>query len=197
VAARGRPEASERRRERPVFSPIVFPIARIRPMSQHALYYRHDSESDDDRDLDADPSRPGATRSPFRSGEAGMVWLTEEGYFETDTRIAFGPNTYHSLVVHGVVAALAALPLEMGPLEVGSEAVLAPASLPAALRLFYEADRETYGVKHDLLVARAWGSPPADYRIEIDNREYQRTLSKLQFVASEASRMGHGLRLKL
>lgn len=147
-----------------------------------------------------DPRSHGAKRdpaSPFRFGEVGAVWLSQDGYLETDTRVALGPNTYHSLVAHGVVAALAALPLEMGPLAPGSEAVLAPASVPAAMRLFYEADRQTYGAEHDLLVAAAWGDPPADYRIAVDNREYQRTLSKLQFVASEASRMGHGLRLKL
>ena len=60
-----------------------------------------------------------------------------------------------------------------------------------------EADRQTYGVRHDLLVAAAWGSPAADYRIRIDNREYQKTLSQLQFLASQASHMGHGLRFAL
>ena len=37
----------------------------------------------------------------------------------------------------------------------------------------------------------------ARYRIAIDNREYQKTLSQLQFLASTAARYGHGLRLRL
>ncbi len=134
---------------------------------------------------------------PFRCGEAGVVWLSEEGFLETDTRVSIDPNAYHSLFAHGVVDALARLPLDLGPLCEGGEAVFAPPSMPEALRIFYEADRETYGARHDLLVARAWGSPPIDYRIEVDNREYQRTLSQLQFLASQAARMGQGLRLKL
>ena len=150
-------------------------------MSRRAYYY--------------DPAEE--IRAPFRSGEAGVVWLSEEGFFETDTRVELDPNAYHSLFAHGVIDALADLPMQMGPLAVEGEAVLAPSAIPAALHLFYEADRETYGVEHDLLVAEAFGSPPLDYRIAVDNREYQRTLSKLQFVASEAARMGHGLRLKL
>jgi hypothetical protein len=136
-------------------------------------------------------------RAPYRIGEAGVVWLSEDGFLETDTRVAIGPNSYHSLFAHGVVEALARLPLDMGPLGPDREAVLSPSALPDALRVFYEADRETYGVRHDLLVARAWGSPPIDYRIEVDNREYQRTLSQLQFVTSQAAQMGRGLRLKL
>ncbi len=150
-------------------------------MSLHVHYY--------------DPSA--ALRPPFRRGEAGVVWLSDEGFFETDTRVELGPNSYHSLFAHGVVEALARLPLDVGPLREGGEAVLSPTAMPAVLRVFYEADRQTYGARHDLLVARGWGSPPVDYRLAVDNREYQRTLSKLQFLASQAAHMGHGLRLKL
>jgi hypothetical protein len=142
-----------------------------------------------------DPRR--APRPPFRRGEAGAVWMSEDGFLETDTRVAIEPNSYHSLVAHGVIDALARLPLDIGPLAVGGEAVFAPAAIPEVTRLFYEADRETYGTRHDLLVATHWGSPPADYRIAVDNREYQRTLSQLQFLAGQAARMGQGLRLKL
>jgi hypothetical protein len=52
----------------------------------------------------------------------------------------------------------------------------------------------TYGAQHDLPVAEWKG---VDYRIVVDNREYQRTLSKLQFLATTASRQGHGIRLRL
>lgn len=142
-----------------------------------------------------DPGRP--PTPPFRAGEAGLVWLSEEEVFETDTRVVISPNTLHSLFEHGVVARLAALPAQMGPLGPGREAVLSPAALPEALHILYEADRQTYGARHDLLVAAAWGTPPTDYRIAVDNREYQRSLSQLQFVASQAARMGHGLRLRL
>lgn len=164
-------------------------------MSSRVVYYEPRYEPRPAAPLRATPTE--ASPTPFRCGEVGVVWLSDEGFLETDTRVMLGPNSYHSLVAHGVVEALGKLLLELGPLEPGSEAVLAPASMPAAIHLFYEADRETYGVSHDLLVARAWGSPPRDYRIAVDNREYQRTLSKLQFVASEAGRMGHGLRLRL
>ena len=145
-------------------------------------------------DLDA-PTHP-----PFREGEAGVVWLDGDGVLDTDTRVRISPNTYHSLFAHGVVDALAALPLlapDLGPLGEGRQAVISPAAMPDALRIFYDADCETYGVRHDLLVASGFGEPPADYRVAVDNREYQRTLSQLQFLASQASRMGHGLRLRL
>lgn len=151
------------------------------PMSKRVRYY--------------DPEQ--LPMPPFRSGEAGLVWLSEEEVFETDTRVIISPNTLHSLFEHDVVGKLAALPAQIGPLGPGREAVLSPAALPEALHILYEADRQTYGARYDLLVASAWGTPPADYRIVVDNREYQRTLSQLQFVASQASRMGYGLRLRL
>ncbi len=134
---------------------------------------------------------------PFRRGEAGVVWLSDDGFFETDTRVELAPNSYHSLFAHGVVESLAALPLDVGPLREGGEAVLSPTAMTDVLRVFYEADRQTYGAEHDLLIAAEFGSPPIDYRLAVDNREYQRTLSKLQFLASQAAHMGHGLRLKL
>jgi hypothetical protein len=143
------------------------------------------------------PSRHRAPDPPYRGGEAGFVWLSEEETFETDTRVVLTPNTYHSLVAHGVVDQLALLKIQMGPLAVGSEAVLSPTALPEALRIFYEADRMTYGARHDLLVASGWGAPPTDYRIIVDNREYQQSLSQLQFLTSQASRLGHAVRLKL
>ena len=136
-------------------------------------------------------------RPPFRQGEAGVVWVSESDVFEYDTRVHISPNSYHALFAHGVIDALARLPLQMGPLEEGAEAVLAPSALSDALRIFYDADRYTYGARHDLLVAAAWGTPIADYRIAVDNRELQRTLSQLQYLTSQASRMGHGVRLRL
>ena len=36
-----------------------------------------------------------------------------------------------------------------------------------------------------------------EYRVAIDNREYQQTLSKQQFLATTAARHGHGLRIRL
>ena len=140
------------------------------------------------------------TCPPFREGEAGVVWLDGDGVLETDTRVRISPNSYHSLFAHGVIDRLAKLPLllpDLGPPGEERQAVISPAAMPDALRIFYDADRETYGVRHDLLVAEAFGEPPADYRVAVDNREYQRTLSQLQFLANQASRMGHGLRLQL
>lgn len=157
------------------------------PAERNVHYFVHDVSA---------RTRP-APKPPYRTGEAGLVWLSDEGTFETDTQVILSPNSYHSLWAHGVVEQLAGLAFQLGPLAAGSEAVLSPTALPAALRIFYEADRMTYGASHDLLVESAWGMPPTDYRIRVDNREYQQSLSQLQFLTSQASRFGHTVRFKL
>ena len=97
----------------------------------------------------------------------------------------------------GVVARLDALAPSIGAIGSGCDALLDPPVVEEAMRVFYEADRATYGVRHDLLVRPA--EPPActEYRIVVDNREYQRTLSQLQFLTSTAARHGLGVRLRV
>ena len=135
--------------------------------------------------------------APFAEGEAGIVWIEPSGDVETDTQVRISANSLHALHGHGVVEALNALDPTVGPVGSGGDAVISPDRVEEALRLFYEADRMTYGARHDLLVRAANGEDPREYRIVIDNREYQRTLSKLQYMTSGASRMGHGIRLRL
>ena len=134
---------------------------------------------------------------PFLSGEAGAVWVDEEGVFETETTVIISPNSLHSMDHHGVIDQLAELELQMGALGDGMDAVLAPASAEGAARIFYEADRMTYGARHDLLIEEIGGADPTQYRIVVDNREYQRTLSRLQVLANTAARHGHGIRLRV
>ncbi|MCH2169661.1 hypothetical protein MK489_02665 [Myxococcota bacterium] len=137
---------------------------------------------------------PGHNPAPFTSGEAGFVWLNASREFESDTQFEIPPNTLHALHGHGVVEELNQLDLSLGPIGGGRESVLSPASMEKATHLFYEADRMTYGAIHDLRVGRRGDF---EYRIVVDNRGYQRVLSKLQFLCGRAARMGRGVRLKL
>lgn len=155
----------------------------IPPMRRKVVYYDHASRADD-------------ARAPFSCGEAGCVWIDEAGLIETDTRVTIEPNSFHALHGHGVVEQLAGLATAMGRVGNGEDAVLGPEAVAKALRIFYEADRMTYGARHDLLVRSASAHDPVEYRIVVDNRGYQRTLSRLQFMTSSAARMGHGIRLR-
>ena len=130
---------------------------------------------------------------PFASGEAGFVWVNDEGEFASDTQVQVPPNTVHALMGHGVLNELNRLELVLGPVSRGCDAVVAPASVEQAARIFYEADRMTYGAVHDLLVERI---QEIEYRIVVNNREYQRTLSRLQFLSGTAARLGRGLRFR-
>jgi hypothetical protein len=142
-----------------------------------------------------DHDHVGAYPTPFRRGEAGWVWMNAQGMAETDSRVSISANSLHALHGHGVVAQLNGLDLLIGCVGEGEPAVLSPSAASAATRIFYEADRMTYGGQHDLLVEG--DSLSVEYRIVVDNREYQRTLSQLQFLASGAARMGHGVLLAL
>lgn len=131
---------------------------------------------------------------PYRSGQAGFVWINEADELTSDCRFEISSNSLHALHGHGEVGLLNALDLIAGPIGAGREAAVAPGAAEEAARIFYSADRMTYGGQHDLSVGEWKG---VDYRIVVNNREYQRTLSKLQFLATTASRQGHGLRLCL
>lgn len=159
---------------------------------------------------------PGA-HPALRTGEAGFVWLSEQGELETDTRVVLSPNSTHALLGHGVVEALNRLPLELAAVGSGRDALIPQAVLDDASDVFYAADRKTYGAiwTFDLPAPKAAptavdrparkaapaavGEPagPGRARLRIDNREYQRTLARLQDLVRGASRAGFAVRLRI
>jgi hypothetical protein len=136
---------------------------------------------------------------PFRSGEASSFELRDDSEVVTRARVAIPPNSLHALYGHGVVGALNRLPLAVGPIAPHRDAVLRPGALSEASRVLYEADRTTYGRTWEFAVEADGerGDPEVEYRIAIDNREYQRTLSRLQYLVVLAGREGRAVRLRL
>jgi hypothetical protein len=122
----------------------------------------------------------------LRRGEAGVAWLEPGGQLETEARIELSPNSAHALIGHGVVDALNELPLQ-GRLGSGLQVIIPSPILDAARSIFYGADTKTSGAVYEFVVER---HPAVEYRIQIDNREYQRSLSRLQYLLSTASREG-------
>lgn len=137
----------------------------------------------------ADRAQPG-----FRSGAADRIVTGADGIAEARPGVHLSPNSFHALLGHGVAAALDRLPLVYGRVAAGAEAVLRPTALSQASRILYEADRKTYGAVHEFVASEA---ADVQYRIVIDNREYQRTLARLQYLLSRAGREGFGVRLRL
>jgi hypothetical protein len=133
----------------------------------------------------------------FPCGEAGPVEIRADGEWVTDTVVAIGPNSHCALLRHGVARELQAIPGVEGSVGRGLDALVPPAAAELAARVFYEADRKTYGARYDFLVFASAPPDLVEYRIAIDNREYQQTLSRLQFLATTAARHGHGLRIRI
>lgn len=131
---------------------------------------------------------------PFRLGEAGHVWLNAQGEFERETRLRLSANTTHALLGHGVVDELNRLPL-MGEVGTGLDVVIPQEALPAATRIFYAADRNTYGGEWEFGVGH--DQHGEECRVRIDNREYQRSLARLSDVLSAASRIGYAAWLRI
>lgn len=152
------------------------PTARI-------VYYDHAA---------ADLPQPG-----FRQGRADRVVVGDDGVAESQTAVDITPNSLCALLGHGVAERLDRLPLVYGRIRAGGEAVLRPSALSDASRILYEADRMTYGATHEFLAQQSGGADSIAYRIVIDNREYQRTLARLQYLVTLSGREGHGVRLKL
>ncbi|HEU4428601.1 MAG TPA: hypothetical protein VFT98_07590 [Myxococcota bacterium] len=131
---------------------------------------------------------------PFRVGAGGRVWLSERGELETDERVRLSANTVHALEGHGVLVQLNRLRLELGPLGGGRQALVPQAALAAAAEILTEADRKTYGAQYEFVVARANG---AEYRVRVENREYQRALARLRDLIVAASRQGFAVWLRI
>lgn len=143
-----------------------------------------------------DHQREAALQPGFRSGEAGKVVVDDAGHFEMETAFAISANACCALWGHGVVAALQPLAGESA-IQPGREVLITPGQLDQAARIFYEADRKTYGAVYEFVAARADIPVPTLYRLVVDNREYQRTLNRLQFLATSSSRYGLGVWLRL
>ncbi len=131
----------------------------------------------------------------LRSGDAGWVWMSDEGELETNTRVELSPNSTHALLGHGVVDGLNRLDLEMGLAGEGRDILIPQSVLDDASDLFYEADRRTYGAIYEFPVEGRDGAETCVIRI--DNREYQRCLARLQDLLRGASRAGHAVRLRI
>ena len=123
------------------------------------------------------------------AGEAGLVWLGEDGSLHTDARVEVSENTALALRGHGVLAELEAIPLDE-PLAPGRDVVIRQVQLRAALDVLYEADRKTYGGTFAF-------APDGREPVAIDNREYQRGLARLIDLLNRAHREGHAVRIRL
>ena len=133
---------------------------------------------------------------PFRTGEAGLVWVGGAGTLETDARVPLSANAVAALFGHGVIDELNRLALE-GRLGSGRDAILPQGILEKAAAILYEADRKTYGGTWEFVVDRAGDPEPVEYRVRVDNREYQRSLLRLTDLLTLASRNGHAVRMRL
>ncbi|MEM9177495.1 MAG: hypothetical protein AAGC67_19945 [Myxococcota bacterium] len=129
---------------------------------------------------------------PFRTGAAGLVRLDAEGAFELEERMQISANSLHAMVGHGVVDRLNALGLE-GTLGGGAPVLVRPALVEEARSILYDADRKTYGAEYEFVVAEASGEAPTEYRVAVENREYQVTLVRLVDVFQRAGRHGEAV----
>jgi hypothetical protein len=145
-----------------------------------------------------DPATSADPPRPFRAGEVSSFEWGEDDVM-TRSRVTVAPNSLHALYGHGVVDALNRLPLALGPIAPRADAVLRATALSEASRILYEADRSTYGRTWEFTVGgdATNGDADIEYRIAIDNREYQRTLSRLQYLVVLAGREGRAVRLRL
>jgi hypothetical protein len=144
-----------------------------------------------------DHERPAGEQPGFPQGEAGPVVVKLDGEWTTRTEVWISPNSHCALIHHGVAGDLNAIPECEGLAGSGRDALLPPSATEAVAGVFYEADRKTYGASYDFLAFEQDLPEPIHYRIEIDNREYQATLSRLQFLSTTAARHGYGLRIRI
>jgi hypothetical protein len=141
-----------------------------------------------------EPEQFDAPPAPFRTGAGGRVWLSERGELEIDERVRLSANTVHALEGHGVLAELNRLPLELGKLGDGRDVLVPQAALDDVADVLTEADRKTYGASFEFVVAR---DALGEYRIRIENREYQRALARLRDLVVAAGRQGYAVWLRI
>ncbi len=150
-----------------------------------------------------DPARPAEAQPGFRSGEAGIIDLTLDDAAQARlARVKIPPNACHALVGLGVVERLNLLPLEVGPIAPGREAVLFPGSLERAIEILYALENELWNGSRDyaaleLTVAAGSDARPVEYRLRFDRREFERSLLRLIDLFHAAWRAGRGVRLVL
>ena len=133
---------------------------------------------------------PPVPAAALRRGEVGCLFPGSGGTFVSETRLRLSANSTHALMGHGVIDALNELPLE-GRLGSGLQVLIPPAQLEPARRLFYLADEKTYGGTYEFVLGiDTHRGDEVEYRIRIDNREYQNTLSGLQYLLRIASGEG-------
>lgn len=149
----------------------------------HTIYYDHARAAEE---------QPG-----FPRGDAGPVIIESDGSWVSESEVRIGPNSHCALVHHGVADELTALPDARGRAGSGQDLLVAPGSAEAVAHIFYEADRKTYGARYDFLALAQEVPEAVHYRIAIDNREYQQTLSQLQFLSTTAAHHGRGLRIRI
>ena len=150
-----------------------------------------------------DPEQPVEAQPGFRSGEAGVVDFTlgDEAQARL-ARVGIPPNACHALVGLGAVARLNLLPLEIGPIAHGHEAVLFPSALERAIEILYALENELWNGSRDygaleLVVGARSGALPVEYRLRFDRREFERSLLRLIDLFHAAWRAGRGVRLSL
>lgn len=142
------------------------------------------------------PEQADTPPPPFRTGEAGSLEVDDSGHPEPRAEVRLSANSVHALLGHGVADELNALPLE-GRIGSGLDALIPLSSLDAARRILYEADRKTYGASFEFVVERREAPDPVEYRVRIDNREYQVSLARLQTLCTRAGRSGQGVWIRI
>ncbi len=142
-----------------------------------------------------DHNRPEQDQAPFRHGEAGTIWLDGEGLPDSRRRLTIFPNALHALWEHGEVDALRKNGI--AGLEPGIETLIPPGSIDDVAAVFRRADRRTYGARYEFLIGKGSDPEPTEYRLAVNNREYQRALAQLHFLCTSSSREGHGVYLVL
>ena len=150
-----------------------------------------------------DPARPLEAQPGFRGGEAGIVDPTLDDAAQARlARVVIPPNACHALVGLGVVSRLNLLPLEVGPIAHGREAVLFPGALERAIEILYAFENELWkGARNyaalELVVASPCLDHPVEYRLRFDRREFERSLLRLIDLLHTAWRSGRGVRVSL
>jgi hypothetical protein len=137
---------------------------------------------------EADSPIPGVE---WRRGQAGFVLHGAGGELVVEERMVLSANTTHALLGHGVVDELNRLPIQ-GRLGTGLQVLVPPAQLEPVRDVLYRADSKTYGAEYEfaLELREPASAGNVEYRIRIDNREYQNALSGLQFLFRTAAHEG-------